>query len=111
MLFRSVRFWVIFNNRLRPLPQVTKPTWVAVVSRSIEMGTRSATITAMRHLFAQAEISRMKRGGGFEVRVAAVPNDFAPPKEGTFEKESMNALADLGERMGADPNSWLTSIP
>jgi len=107
----KVRFWVIFNNRLRPLPQVTKPTWVAVVSRSIEMGTRSATITAMRHLFAQAEISRMKRGGEFEVRVAVVPNDFVPPKEGTFEKETMNALADLGERMGADTNSWLTKIP
>ena len=107
----KVRFWVIFNNRLRPLPQVTEPTWIAVVSRSIEMGTRASTITAMRHLFAQAEISRMKRGGEFEVRVAAVPNDFVPPKAGTFVKETMNALADLGERMGADTNSWLTKIP
>jgi len=107
----KVRFWVIFNNRLRPLPQMTEPTWIAVVSRSIEMGTRASTITAMRHLFAQAEISRMKRGGEFEVRVAAVPNDFVPPKADTFVKETMNALADLGERMGADTNSWLTKIP
>jgi hypothetical protein len=58
-----------------------------------------------------AEISKMTRGGEFEVRVAAVPNDFVPPKEGTFVKETMNALADLGERMGANTNSWLTSIP
>jgi hypothetical protein len=40
-----------------------------------------------------------------------VPNDFVPPKPGTFVKETMNALADLGEEMGADPSSWLTSPP
>jgi hypothetical protein len=107
----KVRYWVIFNNRLRPLPQVTEPTWIAVVSRSIDVSTRYATITAMKHLFAQAEISKMTRGGVFEVRVVAVPNDFIAPKEGTFVKETMNALADLGERMGANTNSWLTQIP
>jgi predicted acylesterase/phospholipase RssA len=106
-----VRYWVIFNNQLRPLPQVTSPTWVGVVSRSVEMGTRSATITALRHLFAQAEISRLKRGGTVEVRVVAVPNDFVPPKPGTFMKETMNALADLGETMGADPSSWMMEPP
>lgn len=104
----TMRFWVIFNNQLRPRPQVTAPTWPAVVTRSIEMGTRAATINSMRHLFAQAEISRLKRSGGFEVRVVAVPDDFVPPKEGVFVKETMNALADLGERMGADSTLWRT---
>jgi len=59
----TARFWVIFNNQLRPLPQVTKPTWPAVFTRSLEMATRAATITAIRHLFAQAEIARLKHGG------------------------------------------------
>jgi hypothetical protein len=81
------------------------------VARSIELATRAATITSMRHLFAQAEISRLKRGGEFEVRVVAVPDDFVAPKGGTFVKETMNALADLGERMGADPTSWRTEPP
>jgi hypothetical protein len=107
----NVRYWVIFNNQLRPRPQVTAPTWPAVVKRSIEVATRAATITAMRHLFAQAEIARLRHGGEFQVRVVAVPEDFIPPKEGTFVKETMNALADLGERMGADPSSWLTEVP
>jgi len=40
-----------------------------------------------------------------------MPNDFVPPKEVSFVKETMNALADLGERMGADTNSWLAKIP
>ena len=59
----TVRFWVIFNNQLRPLPQVTRLAWPAVFTRSLEMATRAATITAIRHLFAEAEIARLKHGG------------------------------------------------
>ena len=40
-----------------------------------------------------------------------VPDDFVPPKPGVFVKETMNALADLGEKMGADPSIWSTSPP
>jgi hypothetical protein len=43
--------------------KVTKPTWPAVFTRSLEMATRAATITAIRHLFDQAEIARLKHGG------------------------------------------------
>jgi hypothetical protein len=107
----KIRYWVIFNNQIRPLPQVTPPSWTAVVPRSLEMGTRSATVTSMRHLHAQAEISRLKRGADIEIRTVAVPGDWAPPKPGVFVKEVMNELADLGERMGADPNSWMTGPP
>jgi predicted acylesterase/phospholipase RssA len=106
-----IRYWVIFNNQLRPLPQVTAPTWPAVVSRSLEMGTRSATLTSMRHLFAQATISRLMRGATIDVRIVAVPDDFVPPKPGTFDKDTMNALADLGEKMGEAASSWRTEAP
>ena len=107
----KIRFWVIFNNQLRPLPQVTAPTWPAVVTRSLEMGTRSATLTSMRHLHAQAEISRLKRGAEVEVRFVAVPNDWVAPQPGVFIKETMNNLADLGEKMGANPLSWSSEPP
>ena len=106
-----MRFWVIFNNQLRPLPQVTAPTWPAVIARSLEMGTRAATVTAIRHLFTQVEIAELKHGGATEIRVVAVPNDFVPPKAGVFMQETMNALAGLGERLGADPASWRTEPP
>jgi hypothetical protein len=90
---------------------VTAPTWPAVVTRSLEMGTRAATLTSMRHLFAQAAISRLMRGATIEVRFVAVPDDFVPPKPGTFDKETMNALADLGEKMGEDASSWRIEAP
>jgi hypothetical protein len=46
-----------------------------------------------------------------EVRYVAVPDDWVPPKPGIFDKDVMNALADMGERMGADPTSWRQEDP
>jgi hypothetical protein len=40
-----------------------------------------------------------------------VPDDWVPPRPGVFHKEVMTALADMGERMGADPASWRTDPP
>ena len=36
----------------------------------------------------------------------SIPGDWFPPAPGVFVKETMHTLADLGERMGADPESW-----
>ena len=107
----KVRYWVIFNNQFHPPPQVTEPTWPAVVVRSLEMATRSSTATAMRHLHARTEIMRLKHKADVEVRIVAIPNDWFPPKPGVFIKETMNALADLGEQMGADPKIWSSEPP
>jgi hypothetical protein len=102
----KIRYWVIFNNQFRPVPEVVAPNWVAVIQRSLETSTRAATSTALRHLFAMAEISRLKRKADIEVRIVSIPGDWVPPVPGVFIKESMNNLADLGEKMGADPGSW-----
>jgi hypothetical protein len=45
------------------------------------------------------------------VRIVAVPAGWVPSKPGVFNKETMNALADLGEKMGADSGNWLTEAP
>lgn len=107
----KTRYWVIFNNWIRPQPQLTAPNWPAVVGRSLETGSRSATVTAMRHLYAMAEISKLRHNADVEIRVVSVPEDWTPAKPGVFLKETMNGLADLGERMGADPKSWSTTPP
>jgi len=100
------RFWVIFNNQFRPVPKPVAPNWLAVIQRSLETSTRAATATAVRHLFAMAEISRLKRKADVEVRIVSIPGDWLPPVPAIFNKETMNNLADLGEKMGADPASW-----
>ena len=100
------RFWVIFNNQFRPVPKPVAPNWLAVIQRSLETSTRASTATAVRHLFAMAEISRLKRKADVEVRIVSIPGDWLPPVPAIFNKETMNNLADLGEKMGADPASW-----
>ena len=105
------RYWVIFNNQFRPVPEVVAPNWLAVIQRSLETSSRAATATAVRHLVAMAEISRLKRKADVEVRIVSIPGDWSPPVPGTFKKETMNNLVDLGEKMGADPGSWSTEPP
>jgi len=107
----KVRFWVIFNNQLRAVPKVVSPTWTDVVGRSIEMSTRAATITAIRHLFSQTEIAKRTLRSDIQVRLMAIPDDFTAPKPGVFQSETMNALVDLGEKMGADPAAWKSEPP
>ena len=46
-----------------------------------------------------------------EVRIVSIPGDWFPPVPGTFIKETMNNLSDLGEKMGADPASWSSEPP
>ena len=106
-----VRYWVIFNNQVRFPPQVVRNRWPDIMGRTTIMATQTSTLNSLRHLFAAAEVARLKYKTDIEVRLMAVPEDYVPSKPGTFVKEVMNELADLGERMGADPASWITEAP
>jgi hypothetical protein len=106
-----LRYWAVFNNQFRFLPQITRPTWAAIMRRSTNLAPQSSTVNAIRHLCALAEISKLKRDADVEVRIVSVPDDWAPPKPGVFVRETMNALADLGEGMGANPSSWRAMPP
>jgi hypothetical protein len=106
-----LRYWVIFNNQFRFPPQVTRVRWPDIMSRATIMSTQTSTINSMRHLFAMVQIWKLTRNVEVEVRMMAVPDEWVPPKPGTFVSEVMNALADLGEQMGADPAKWRTEAP
>jgi hypothetical protein len=106
-----LRYWVIFNNQFRFPPQVTPERWPEIIGRATIMATQTSTVNSMRHLFALAELAKLRHNVDIEVRVMAVPDEWVPPQPGTFVKEVMNELADLGERMGADPASWRTDPP
>jgi hypothetical protein len=106
-----LRYWVIFNNQVRFPPQITRERWPDIMSRTTIMATQTSTLNSLRHLFAMAEVARLKYKTDIEVRLITVPEDYVPSKPGTFVPEVMNELADLGERMGADPKSWRTEAP
>ena len=106
-----VRYWVIFNNQFRFPPQITRERWPDIMSRATIMATQTSTVNSMRHLFTLAELTRLKYGADVQVRVMAVPDSFVPEKPESFNAEVMNTLADIGERLGADPSSWRTEAP
>jgi hypothetical protein len=106
-----MRYWVIFNNQVRFPPQITQERWPDIIGRATIMGTQTSTLNSIRHLYTKAELERLKHKADVQVRLIAVPDDWVPPKPGTFVKEVMNELTDLGERMGADPASWRTEAP
>src|SRR5690242_17139514 len=91
--------------------KIVRARWFDIISRSIELSTRSATLSSMRQLYLMAEVGRLRRRANIKVRIVAIPDDWSPPMPGTFVKETMNNLADMGERMGGDPTIWRTSPP
>jgi len=106
-----MRYWVIYNSQLRYPPQVTRERWPDILGRSNLMSMQTSTVNSMRHLYALAEVARLKHGADVQVRMISIPEEWVPSKPGSFVKEVMNDLADLGERMGADPANWRTEAP
>jgi hypothetical protein len=102
----KVRYWVIINNQWSHQPKTVQLKWPSVISPSLATAIRSATLAEVRWLAAQADYVNVKYDADLEVRVVAIPDDWRPPVEGSFVKESMVSLADLGRQLGADPKSW-----
>ncbi len=108
----KVRYWIIINNQSSHQPKTVQIKWPAVVSPSLATAIRSATLAEVRWLSAQADYVNLKYNAKIEVRVVSIPDEWRPPVEGSFVKESMTSLADLGRKLGADPKSWtLWSAP
>jgi len=106
-----VRYWVIFNNQLRFPPEIIRNRWPDLINRATIMGTQTSTINSLRHLYALAALEKLRSGVDVEVRLIVVPEEWIPSRPGTFVKEVMNELADVGEKLGADPASWRREAP
>lgn len=105
-----MRFWAIVNNTLGDVPSIVDPSWPDIMSKSLTTLTRSSTKSSLRAFMVQAELLRRAENVDIEVRFIAVPNDFVPPVDGAFKRETMNALADIGLRLGRDPANWRTEL-
>ena len=107
----KVRYWVLLNNYAQAQPRTVQRNWPSVIERSLEVAVRSSTVVALRHLYAMAEVTRLRGDGEVEVRWAAIPNSWKPPVEGIFKQETMRSLSDLGMTLGKDPSSWHAESP
>ena len=107
----KLRYWVILNNQVLTPPETVQPGWLSVIQRSVDVAIRSSTITSLRHLMTFAEVMTLRGDADVEVRWIAIPDEWRPPVKGVFRRETMNDLADLGGRMGADVSNWKTIAP
>lgn len=103
-------YWVIINNQLEGPPQITQPTWVSVTGAALATAVRSSTHTALQNLAGQLELINALGLGRKELRVVSIPNDWRPPTRERFDPKTMQALVDLGVKMGSDPASWVTIV-
>jgi hypothetical protein len=94
-----LRFWIIFNNQFRFPPQVTQERWPDIMNRAMIMATQTSTVSAMRHLYAKAEIAHLKHSADVQVRVIAgtVYGDVSP--------QAWKRIYDANKAViGADPS-------
>ena len=101
-----VRYWIIVNNQFEQPPGTVQIRWPAVINPSLATAVRSATISEIKLLTAEADYVNAIYGTDIEVRVVAIPNEWRAPVPGQFIEETMRSLVDLGREMGADPSSW-----
>jgi hypothetical protein len=102
----KVRYWVIINNQWSHQPETVQTKWPDIVTPSLETAIRSATRAEVRWLAAQADYVNTKYDADIQVLVVSIPDDWRAPVKGSFVKESMVSLSDLGRAMGRDANSW-----
>ncbi len=107
-----IRIWIVVNTKLELGPAITQPKWGAIVGRSISTLTRASLIGTLQRLQATAAMFENIDDVAVEFRFVAIPNDDEPiAADEFFDKEIMVGLADLGYRMGTDPESWQTGVP
>lgn len=106
----KIRYWVIINNQLGAAPQVVQPTWVSITQASVATAIRSSTLGALRHLALEVDYLALTENVDAELYFIAIPDEWRAPRPGIFQRETMQSLADLGRKLGADPTSWRTDL-
>ena len=101
-----IRAWVIVDNQLAAVPETVQPTWTKVTFSGIETALRVSTAQQVKVVAAEMTIVNLTGKARYELRMIAIPSEWRAPVKGLLQKETMNNLADLGQRMGADPQSW-----
>jgi hypothetical protein len=100
---------VIINNKLLVDPKLTTPTWSSIATRSLYSLMYSSTLQNLQDIETYTRMINSQPEFDVQMRYIAIPQDYEIPEtENLFDQDKMRGLADLGERMGANPNSWKT---
>src|SRR5262249_9153629 len=88
--------------QLQHVPKAVELAWPSIISPSLAVSVRQATIAEIRWLAAQADYIDSVWNTTIEVRVVAIPDDWRPPVPGEFKQQTMESLSDVGRKGGAE---------
>ncbi|MGI9382296.1 MAG: patatin-like phospholipase family protein [Methyloligellaceae bacterium] len=99
------KLYVIRNGRLSPEHKVVKAETLAIAGRSISTLIKNQGIGDLYRLHATA------RRNGFTYHQASIPKDFKDSSDEPFDRNYMNALFDIGYRLGKAGYRWAKAPP
>lgn len=107
-----VRLWILVNQKLRPVQDVTAPRWPDVSRQALDSLTSMSQVLTLNLIHDMTERARREHGLEVELRVASIPQETAEQaSKAIFDRAYMNELLALGRAMGSDPSSWQTTVP
>ena len=105
----TIRFWLIFNNKLGVQPHVTARKWSEILLRSYKIALQSTLVGPFESLGRTADLLAQSGQASIELRWVAIPEDFDEVSaDAAFVPQAMQDLSLLGREMGRDPASWQT---
>jgi hypothetical protein len=108
----KVRIWLIINNKLELDPDAISPTWSEITKRSIRSLLHSSILQTIQSAETFTKAANQRPELDVEMRFVAIPQDFEMTlSSNIFDKDIMQRLVELGEQMGANPDTWQTKAP
>ena len=105
----TIRFWLIFNNKLGVQPHVTARRWSDALLRSYKIALQTTLVAPFESLGRTADLLEQSGQASIELRWVAIPEDFEEADaDAAFVPEAMQDLSLLGREMGRDAASWQT---
>ncbi len=102
-----IRVWMIVNQKLLSEPKVVSPRWTSVATSSLDTLIKMSTLQSIQDVDSFIRLINKKPYIDAKMYYVAIPQDYALKRgEGLFDAEVMRDLAELGRRLGADPDSW-----
>jgi len=104
-----IRIWMIVNQKLLPDHKIVRSRWTEIAERSLSVILRASTLQTIQDTETYIRLINQLPEFDAEMRYVAIPQDYQiDDSDEMFDAEIMRKLANLGQKMGADPASWRT---
>ena len=103
----QIRIWIIVNNKLVMDPDVSRPTWDAIATRSLVSLMRGSTLQTIQDVETFSQLINKRPDFNVQMNYVAIPQSYDIPETANlFDEQKMRDLVELGRKLGRDPSSW-----